>query len=64
MPYSVKKIMQIIKCLIVREIFRRCPDVKKKLWGGEFWSDGCLASTVEKHGDESIDKQVYKRSEW
>ena len=24
--------------------------VKKKLWGGEFWSDGYFASTVGKHG--------------
>ncbi|MCU7893664.1 MAG: transposase, partial [Candidatus Thiodiazotropha sp. (ex Lucinoma aequizonata)] len=26
----------------------------KKLWGGEFWSDGYFASTVEKHGDEAM----------
>lgn len=52
--YSVKKIVQMIKSLTAREIFRRCPQVKKKLWGGEFWSDGYFASTVGKHGDESM----------
>ena len=26
------------------------PQVKKRLWGGEFWSDGYFASTVGKHG--------------
>ena len=26
--------------------------VKKKLWGGEFWSKGFFLSTVGKHGDE------------
>jgi len=51
--YSEKKIVQIIKSLTAREIFRRCPHVKKKLWGGEFWSDGYFASTVGKHGDEA-----------
>ena len=52
--YSVKKIVQIIKSLTAREIFRRCPQVKKMLWGGEFWSDGYFASTVGKHGNETV----------
>src|SRR6185312_7853439 len=37
--YSVTKIITIIKSITAREIFRRCPQVKKQLWGGEFWSD-------------------------
>ncbi|MCU7880848.1 MAG: IS200/IS605 family transposase [Candidatus Thiodiazotropha sp. (ex Lucinoma aequizonata)] len=52
--YSVKKIVQMIKSLTAREIFCCCPHVKKKLWGGEFWSDGYFASTVGKHGDEAM----------
>ena len=51
--YSVTKLVTMIKSLTAREIFKRCPQVKKKLWGGEFWSDGYFASTVGKHGDES-----------
>lgn len=35
------------------------PQVKEKLWGGEFWSDGYFANTVNKFGDEtSISKYV------
>ena len=26
--------------------------MKKKLWGGEFWSDGYFASTVGRQGNE------------
>ena len=51
--YSVKKIVQMIKSITAREIFRRCPKVKQQLWGGEFWTDGYFASTVGKHGDET-----------
>jgi len=51
--YSPKKIVQIIKSITAREIFRKCPEVKEKLWGGEFWSDGYYVGTVGKHGDES-----------
>ena len=51
--YSVKKLVQMIKSITAREIFRLCPQVKKQLWGGEFWTDGYFASTVGKHGDET-----------
>ena len=50
--YSVTKLVTIIKSLTAWEIFRRCPGVKKKLWGGEFWSDGYFASTVGRLGNE------------
>ncbi len=51
--YTVTKLITVIKSITAREIFRLCPHVKKSLWGGEFWSDGYLASTVGRHGDES-----------
>jgi REP element-mobilizing transposase RayT len=50
--YSPKKVVQIIKSITAREIFTQCPEVKKKLWGGEFWTKGYFVSTVGKHGDE------------
>ncbi|MDE9430509.1 IS200/IS605 family transposase [Xenorhabdus bovienii] len=52
--YSVTKIVTLIKSLTAREIFKRCPQVKKALWGGEFWTDGYFASMVGKHGDEQM----------
>jgi len=52
--YSVTKIVRLVKSLTDREVFRRCAHVKKKLWGGEFWSDGYFANTVGKHGDEEM----------
>lgn len=58
--YSVTKLVRMIKSLTAREIFRRCPQVKKKLWGGEFWSDGYFGSTVGKHGDEDMISRYVK----
>lgn len=52
--YSPKKIVQVVKSLTAREIFKRVPSVKKQLWGGEFWTDGYFVSTVGKHGDEDM----------
>jgi putative transposase len=37
---SLEKIVRIFKSITAREIFRKCPQIKKELWGGEFWSDG------------------------
>ncbi len=52
--YSVVKLVTMIKSLTAREIFKKCPHVKKQLWGGEFWTDGYFATTVGKHGNEKM----------
>ncbi len=52
--YSVTKIVRMIKSLTAREVFRRCPQVKRQLWGGEFWTDGYFGSSVGKHGNEDM----------
>jgi len=42
-----------------KRIFKRCSQVKKKMWGGEFCTHGYFASTVGKHGYEAtISKYV------
>jgi REP element-mobilizing transposase RayT len=49
----------IIKSITAREIFRQHPEVKRQLWGGEFWTDGYFVNTVSKFGNENtISKYV------
>ena len=52
--YSPTQIVKIVKSITAREVFSRCPQVKKKLWGGEFWSDGFYVATVSEHGNEKV----------
>jgi len=60
--YSAKKIIQTVKSLTAREIFKRVPEVKKQLWGGEFWTDGYYVSTVgQKGSEETIRKYVQEQ---
>ena len=59
--YSPTKIIRTIKSVTAREIFSKHPEVKKKLWGGEFWSDGYFVSTVGKHGNESVISNYVKQ---
>jgi REP element-mobilizing transposase RayT len=58
--YSPTKIIQRVKSLTAREIFKRAPEVKQKLWGGEFWSDGYYVSTVGQHGSEETIREYVK----
>jgi len=50
--YSPASIVQKIKSITARKIFEACPEVKKALWGGEFWTRGYYVGTVGEHGDE------------
>mgnify|MGYP001059444380 FL=1 len=52
--YSPAQIAKIVKSITGREVFRRCPEVKKKLWGGKFWSSGYYVSTVSEKGNERV----------
>jgi putative transposase len=47
------KIIQTVKSISAREMFKRHPEIRNQLWGGEFWSDGYFVNTVSKFGDES-----------
>ena len=58
--YSPKKIIQIVKSIIAREVFAKCLQMKKKLWGGEFWTDGYYVETVSEHGNEQIISRYVK----
>ena len=55
--YSISQVVQRFKGQSARRIFQVFPDVKKELWGGEFWEDGYFVRTV---GDK-ITKDVIKK---
>ncbi len=51
---SVTEIVTTIKSLTAREIFGMHPEIKKLLWGGNFWTSGYYANTVGSHGTEDV----------
>lgn len=59
--YSPKQLVQIIKSITAREVFKACPKVKKHLWGGQFWSDGYFVSTVGAHQTEEMIKNYVQQ---
>jgi putative transposase len=54
------KIVRTVKSITAKDIFKRHPEVKQKLWGGEFWSKGFYVNTVGKHGDENTIQNYVK----
>ena len=58
---SPQRIVQIVKSITAKEIFRLHPEVKKKLWGGKFWTSGYYASTVGQYGNEKVIKEYVRK---
>jgi len=55
--YSPARVVQILKSISAREIFRRFPWLRSKLWGGELWEDGYFVRSV---GDE-VTSEIIRR---
>ena len=50
----------VIKSVTARQIFKECPQVKKLLWGGEFWTDGYFVASVGKNQNETVIQEYVK----
>ncbi len=44
--YSPAQVVQILKSVSAREVFKEFPKLRKQLWAGEFWSDGYFVRSV------------------
>lgn len=55
--YAPARVVQIMKSISAREIFEEFPQLRKRLWAGEFWSDGYFVRSV---GDQ-VTAQIIKK---
>ena len=44
-------VVRIFKSITAKQLFRRFPDLRRDLWGGEFWADGYYLATVSEKGN-------------
>ena len=51
---TVTRVVTIIKSMTARQVFDKMPELKKELWGSSLWTSGYYASTVGKHGNETV----------
>ena len=69
--FSVKRIVQTVKSITAKELFRLHPEFKNQLWGGQFWTDGYYVNTVGQYANEDViqkyiqeqgeEKNIYKK---
>jgi len=60
--YSPSRVMQIIKSITGRMMFKQFPAFKRQLWGGELWSDGGFVGTIgQTHGLEGMKRYIQKQ---
>ncbi len=52
--YSIGSVVQKFKSITARELFKTMPELKRELWGGEFWSDGYYVGTVSERGNWQV----------
>ena len=55
--YSISAVVRLLKAVSAKEIRDEFPEVRKQLWGGEFWEDGYFVRTV---GDK-VTAEVIKK---
>jgi putative transposase len=74
--YSPAEIVQIMKSISAREVFKKFPKLRKSLWAGELWNDGYFVRSVgddvtadiirryieyQTHEDDSVQLKMFGR---
>lgn len=53
-------IVRLFKSITAKELFRRLPELRRELWGGEFWTDGYYVGTVGERGNKAVVEQYIR----
>ena len=59
--YSPAELVQIMKSISAREVFKKFPKLREQLWAGELWNDGYFVRSV---GDNVIADIIRKYIEY
>jgi len=57
----ISGMVQKIKSITAREMFKQHPEIKKFLWGGQFWTDGFYLNTVGQYGNLKMLENYVKK---
>jgi putative transposase len=55
--YAPSEIVQIMKSISAKKVFKEFPEVTEQLWGGELWNDGYFVRTT---GDKVTTEVIRK----
>ena len=55
--YAPARVVQILKSISARELFARCPRLRRQLWGGQLWEDGYFVRS----GGDAVTAEIIRR---
>ena len=58
--YSAAKVVEVLKSISSKEVFKEFPGLERELWAGEFWSDGYFVRTVGDKVTSELIRQYIK----
>ncbi len=63
--YSPSEVVQILKSISARELYKKFPKIKKDMWSGKIWNDGYFVRSVgDKVTSDIIRRYIqYQRQE-
>ena len=61
--FSLSEVFRIVKSITARKLFEKYPEIKKELWGGQFWSDGGFVGTVGEGINAEIIRKIFRVKE-
>jgi len=58
--YSGGQVIRVIKSISGKRVCEEVPEIKKELWGGEFWTDGYYIATISGKGNKGVIEKYIK----
>lgn len=59
--YAPSAIIRLVKSITAKQLFRRYPDLRRELWGGELWTEGSSVASVGEHGNLDVIRAYVKQ---
>ncbi|NMA85310.1 MAG: IS200/IS605 family transposase [Epulopiscium sp.] len=56
--HHIPNIIKALKGVSARLLFKKFPELKKKLWGGHLWNPSYLVATVSENTEEQIREYI------
>lgn len=58
---QIAGMVNTVKSIVGRQIFKQHPEVKRFLWGGQFWTNGYYINTVGQYGNLTMIANYVKK---
>ncbi len=58
---SVSEIARTVKSITAKQLYKRHPEIKAMLWGGNFWTSGFYANTVGQYANEEVIRKYVEK---